>query len=65
MNTLRRSQWMFQYDDNRWFIKSVKADKYLGIDGDVNDAGNGFRDVAVPYPFKWDISDSGGRRGRY
>jgi hypothetical protein len=65
MNTLRRSQWIFQHEGDGWFIKSVEADKYLGIEGNVNDAGDGSRAVAVPYPFKWDIRDSGGRRGRY
>ncbi|KAG2113302.1 hypothetical protein BD769DRAFT_1673844 [Suillus cothurnatus] len=55
---------IFQYDGDGWFIKSVEADKYLGIEGNVDDAGDGSRDVAVPYPFKWDIRDSGGRRGR-
>ncbi|KAG2131211.1 hypothetical protein BD769DRAFT_1775191 [Suillus cothurnatus] len=64
MNTLRRSQWIFQHDDG-WFIQSFKVDKYLGIEGDANDAGDGSRVVAIPYPFKWDIRDSGGRRGRY
>ncbi|KAG1824876.1 ricin B-like lectin [Suillus subaureus] len=50
--------WIFQQADNGWFIKSVGADKYLGIEGDVNDAGNGTRVVAVPSPVKWDIKDS-------
>ncbi|KAG1828206.1 carbohydrate-binding module family 13 protein [Suillus variegatus] len=52
--------WIFRHDhdDDTWSIKSVGADKYLGIEGDVNDAGNGTRVVAVSFPFKWDIKNS-------
>ncbi|KAG2136610.1 carbohydrate-binding module family 13 protein [Suillus bovinus] len=50
--------WIFQENGDGWFIKSVGTDKYLGIEGDVDDAGNGSRIVAVPSPCKWDVRDS-------
>ncbi|KAG1880983.1 carbohydrate-binding module family 13 protein [Suillus subluteus] len=50
--------WIFQRADDAWFIKSAGTDKYLGVEGDVNNAGDGTRVVAVPSPFKWDIKDS-------
>ncbi|KAG1769959.1 carbohydrate-binding module family 13 protein [Suillus placidus] len=50
--------WIFQHDGDGWFIKSVGADKYLGIEGELDDAGNGTKVVAVSSPFKWDVKDS-------
>ncbi|KAG1729440.1 carbohydrate-binding module family 13 protein [Suillus lakei] len=50
--------WIFQNDGDGWSIKSVGADKYLGIEGDVDGAGNGTKVVAVSSPFKWDVKDS-------
>jgi hypothetical protein len=52
------SQWIFQQEDDGWFIKSVGADKYLGIEGDAEDAGNGTKVVASSTPCKWDVRDS-------
>ncbi|KIK38403.1 carbohydrate-binding module family 13 protein [Suillus luteus UH-Slu-Lm8-n1] len=50
--------WIFQQEHNGWFIKSVGADKYLGIEGEVEDAGNGTKVVASSTPCKWDVTDS-------
>ncbi|KAG1750684.1 hypothetical protein EDD22DRAFT_916284 [Suillus occidentalis] len=44
--------WIFQQEDNGWFIKSVGADKYLGIEGDAEDAGNGTKVVASSTPLQ-------------
>ncbi|KAG2357979.1 carbohydrate-binding module family 13 protein [Suillus spraguei] len=50
--------WTFQNNGDHWVIKSAGADKYLGIEGSVGDAGDGTKVVAVSSPAKWDIQDS-------
>ncbi|KAG2071273.1 ricin B-like lectin [Suillus decipiens] len=50
--------WTFQNNGDNWVIKSAGADKYLGIEGDVNSAGDGAKVVAVSSPVQWDINDS-------
>ncbi|KAG2135221.1 carbohydrate-binding module family 13 protein, partial [Suillus bovinus] len=47
--------WIFQENDDGWFIKSVYNDRYLGIEVDP---AHGTRLVAGPSPCKWDIRDS-------
>ncbi|KAG2357977.1 hypothetical protein BDR07DRAFT_1612178 [Suillus spraguei] len=50
--------WTFQNNGDHWVIKSAGADKYLGIEGDVDGAADGAKVVAVSSPAKWDINDS-------
>ncbi|KAG2122727.1 carbohydrate-binding module family 13 protein [Suillus clintonianus] len=56
--------WIFQHirhgDQQGWYIKSAGSDKYLSIEGGIDDAGNGTKVVAVESesPFLWDVKDS-------
>ncbi|KAG2071269.1 hypothetical protein BDR04DRAFT_1075821 [Suillus decipiens] len=51
--------WTFEHYGDHWIIKSAGGnDKFLGIEGDVNNAGDGTKLVAVSFPVRWDVENS-------
>ncbi|KAJ8597208.1 hypothetical protein M405DRAFT_585995 [Rhizopogon salebrosus TDB-379] len=47
-------QWTFVRADNLWYIMSYGSGQYLGIEGDISNAQNGTKVVAVT----WGVEDS-------